>query len=269
MDSLEHPCADLGIELPSMLEYKYHPEKQVKHNKFYIEMVIYSDICFQNKSIGVCLRLIQIFTIYKQIDHVVLGRGPAGGSWHRMDPNLRTLSLSAWMSLPGLDFNTWEKNNPTKTNSEESINNFNDSGGINDKCLNCDKLRTQFLMNSTIDNEFVNNNESETEALICYKCSTKNNLKNNEENSISQNSPKLIPPRKNLSLKKDDGKEVQTRALISRVAEYYENYVKDMNLEKNFLNNTIVTSVTPIKYNGTNCQAPFKDTRWIVCGYVL
>lgn len=29
LDSLEHPCADIGLELPSMLEYKYHPEKQV------------------------------------------------------------------------------------------------------------------------------------------------------------------------------------------------------------------------------------------------
>lgn len=166
-----------------------------------------------------------------------------------MDPNLRTLSLSAWMSLPGLDFNTWESN-------KESIN---DSGGKNDKCLNCDKLRSKFLMN--------NNNESETEALCC-KCS-KNKLIKNEENSISQNSPKIIPPRKNLSLKKDDLKEVQTRALISKVAEYYESYVTEMNLEKYFVNNTIVTSVTPVKHLGTNCPAPRKDTRWIVCGYVL
>lgn len=166
-----------------------------------------------------------------------------------MDPNLRTLSLSAWMSLPGLDFNTWELNNSTKT--------MNDSGGKNDKCLNCDKLRSKFLINS-------NNNESETGAL-CFKCS-KNKLIENEENSISQNSPKIIPPRKNLSLKKDDLKEVQTRALISKVAEYYENYVKEMNLEKYFVDNTIVTSVTPVKHLGTNCPAPRKDTRWIVCG---
>lgn len=180
-----------------------------------------------------------------------------------MDPNLRTLSLSAWMSLPGLDFNTWETNNPTKSNNEESINSFNDSGGTNDKCLNCDKLRSKFLMNSSNDNEFINNNESETGALCC-KCS-KNKLKKSEENSISQNSPKTIPPRKNLSLKKDK-KEVHTRALISRVAEYYESYVKEMNLEKYFVNNTIVTSVTPVKHQQTNCQGPFKNTRWIVCG---
>lgn len=43
----------------------------------------------------------------KQIDHIVLGKGKPGGSWHRMDPNLRTLSLSTWMSLPNLNFDEW------------------------------------------------------------------------------------------------------------------------------------------------------------------
>lgn len=37
----------------------------------------------------------------------MLGRGKPGGSWHRMDPNLRTLSLSTWMSLPNLNFDDW------------------------------------------------------------------------------------------------------------------------------------------------------------------
>lgn len=37
----------------------------------------------------------------------MLGKGKPGGSWHRMDPNLRTLSLSAWMSLPDLNFDKW------------------------------------------------------------------------------------------------------------------------------------------------------------------
>lgn len=165
------------------------------------------------------------------------------------------------MSLPGLDFNTWESSHSTVTNNEESIN---DSGGTNDKCSDCDKLRSKFLMNSKDVNESINNNESETGALCC-NCSKNKLIK--EENSISQNSPKIIPPRKNLSLKKDDLKEVQTRALISKVAEYYESYVKEMNLEKYFVNNTIVTSVTPVKHLGTNCPAPRKDTRWIVCGF--
>jgi len=43
MDTLNHPCADLGLELPSLLEWHRHPECQV--------------------------------------DHIVLGKGPPGGSW--------------------------------------------------------------------------------------------------------------------------------------------------------------------------------------------
>lgn len=29
LDSLQHPMADLGMEMPCMLEYRYHPEKEV------------------------------------------------------------------------------------------------------------------------------------------------------------------------------------------------------------------------------------------------
>lgn len=29
LDSLQNPCADLGMDVPSMLHYKYHPEKEV------------------------------------------------------------------------------------------------------------------------------------------------------------------------------------------------------------------------------------------------
>lgn len=44
---------------------------------------------------------------------MVLGRGKPGGSWHRMEPNLRTLSLSAWMSLPNLNFDDWLRQRDT------------------------------------------------------------------------------------------------------------------------------------------------------------
>ncbi|KAJ9593171.1 hypothetical protein L9F63_015268, partial [Diploptera punctata] len=70
MDTLIHPCADLGLELPSLLEWRYHPECQV--------------------------------------DHIVLGKGPPGGSWQAMDGNVLTISLASWMELPGVDFRTWE-----------------------------------------------------------------------------------------------------------------------------------------------------------------
>ncbi|XP_069687626.1 oxidative stress-induced growth inhibitor 1-like isoform X1 [Periplaneta americana] len=66
MDTLNHPCADLGLELPSLLEWRHHPECQV--------------------------------------DHIVLGKGPPGGSWQAMDGNVLTISLSSWMELPGVEF---------------------------------------------------------------------------------------------------------------------------------------------------------------------
>lgn len=43
MDALVHPGADLGMELPSLLQWRHHPERQV--------------------------------------DHVVLGTSPPGGAW--------------------------------------------------------------------------------------------------------------------------------------------------------------------------------------------
>lgn len=50
----------------------------------------------------------------------MLGKGKPGGSWHRMDPNLRTLSLSAWMSLPDLNFDDWERQHKSYTDDTES-----------------------------------------------------------------------------------------------------------------------------------------------------
>ncbi|XP_066138036.1 oxidative stress-induced growth inhibitor 1-like isoform X1 [Euwallacea fornicatus] len=65
MDALLHPCADLGLDLQPLVEFK---------------------------------------PAGKEIDHLVLGRGPPGGSWHRIDPDVLTLSLGSWMSLPEKPF---------------------------------------------------------------------------------------------------------------------------------------------------------------------
>ncbi|KAG5863787.1 hypothetical protein JTB14_012050 [Gonioctena quinquepunctata] len=65
MDALLRPCADVGLELEALVEFR---------------------------------------KTGKKIEHVVLGKGPPGGSWHRMDPQILTLSLGTWMSLPGLPF---------------------------------------------------------------------------------------------------------------------------------------------------------------------
>ncbi|XP_015109034.1 oxidative stress-induced growth inhibitor 2 [Diachasma alloeum] len=74
LDQLQHPCVDAGLDIPSLLSWQsaeHHPQHRV-------------------------------------IDHVVLGKGPPGGAWHFMDPNVLTISLTRWMSLPGLDLRKWE-----------------------------------------------------------------------------------------------------------------------------------------------------------------
>ncbi|XP_023246513.1 oxidative stress-induced growth inhibitor 2-like isoform X2 [Copidosoma floridanum] len=74
MDQLQHPCLDAGLDVPSLLEWP-SPDKHSTH---------------------------------RPIDHVVLGKGSAGGCWNTLDPNVLTISLGRWMSLPGYDFGQWE-----------------------------------------------------------------------------------------------------------------------------------------------------------------
>lgn len=126
-----------------------------------------------------------------------------------MDPNLRTLSLSAWMSLPGLDFNAWEQSNPVPNADPNPPSKDNHREPV--------KPVSNFI------------------------------------------------ERRNLSLKKrEDNKEIQTRALISRVAEYYESYVREMELERFFWNDVTVTNVMPIRMHGT--KRSLKNYRWLVVG---
>ncbi|CAG9855923.1 unnamed protein product [Phyllotreta striolata] len=67
MDALLHPHADMGWDLEPLVEFRKTGAK---------------------------------------IDHIVLGKGPPGGSWHRMDPQMLTLSLGSWMALPGMPFHS-------------------------------------------------------------------------------------------------------------------------------------------------------------------
>jgi len=70
-DHLFHPNADLLSKDESAITWKCHPEKA--------------------------------------INHIVLGLGPAGGSWHRMSHTQLTVSLSHWLELPGMTFSSWLK----------------------------------------------------------------------------------------------------------------------------------------------------------------
>lgn len=248
LDNLQNPCADMGLNLPSMLTYKYNPERE--------------------------------------IDHIVIGKGPAGGAWHRMDPNLRTLSLSAWMSLPGLDFNTWEQNSSKKLENPHTRSHTTTKTKSSlppTTCTKCNEMHKNPQQKRSCPlNNNNNNNESENGALCCNCKCKKDKLRTNiikhtdvtsrKNNEITSDEEKVllkksIPPRRNLSLKRENSKEVQTRALISRVAEYYESYVKEMNLEKYFLNNSIVTSVMPLINEVEGGIGKYKDARWSVCGF--
>ncbi|XP_025832135.1 oxidative stress-induced growth inhibitor 2 isoform X3 [Agrilus planipennis] len=67
LDALIHPYADMGLELQPLVEWRPDGNK---------------------------------------MEHLVLGKGPPGGAWHTMDPQILTLSLGSWMSLPGLPYNS-------------------------------------------------------------------------------------------------------------------------------------------------------------------
>lgn len=43
----------------------------------------------------------------REVRHLVVGLGAAGGSWHRMDNSQRSVSLSHWLELPGYTFQQW------------------------------------------------------------------------------------------------------------------------------------------------------------------
>lgn len=201
------------MDLPSMVEYKYHFDKK--------------------------------------IDHVVLGKGLPGGSWHRMDKNLRTLSLSAWMSLPNLNFNEWDVKNKSRQlffNHPSTLNeSLEDITEFNNNLKNCDKAR---LSNHKKLNE--NKNALKfSNTLSCRKDESKAND---------------VTKQNNRSLKRLVSKEVETRAIVHRVAEYYENYVNLMNLKDNFLSDTVVTCVLPFNKANVDYDEKYKDARWIVSG---
>ena len=143
---------------------------------------------------------------------MVLGKGKPGGSWHKMDPNLRTLSLSAWMSLPNLNFDDWERH--YKSSREDH----------------------------TVD------------------------IESGSHDNLNDESKKTDRHLRSIENGGDISKEVKTRALIADVAEYYENYVHLMNLDKFFRNDTVVVNIRQIKENEKFNNSKFENARWIVHG---
>lgn len=244
-----------------------------------------------------------------------------------MDPNLRTLSLAAWMSLPGLSFPEWEQTHPPTIEPEElnidgsslsnshhhhhpylppvgteegvkilkSNNHHGASINRNRKIL-IGSNSSSVSANSTITNDTcdrcseLNRQQQQKVPLLCHRCrihSSSSNSNNNNPATENQNilrqqnnsiayeerngkvNIKLCPPRRNLSLKRQLSKEVETRALISRVAQYYESYVDEMNLAKYFMNDTIVTTVLPLDFSAVSSPVPerLRGGRWIISGF--
>lgn len=236
LDSLQNPCADIGMTLPTMLQYRHHAERSV--------------------------------------DHVVLGKGPAGGSWHRMDPKLRTLSLATWMSLPGYDYQAWEEDEENakmgracKKCAERVAGNGVGAGVTRERSARVHKQHDASTCNKCVAAEEMTVSAALEKTVSSTTMELNNNNSNNAMNK-NHGMPTMSPtnrlsvPRRNMMLQRQVSKEVQTRALVSRVADYYEAYVKKMQLSEHFVNDTVVSSVQPL----ISSDGQHKNARWIVQG---
>lgn len=192
----------------------------------------------------------------------MLGRGPPGGSWSRFNPNLRTLSLSAWMSLPNLNFNEWNAAHPhiienklcnAQLSDRESCR--HNKTNNNSNFLNCDNKHSEISIRNYRNSSNINSN---TVALTTTK-----NAHSESEDSEDQEKMRLIKHSRKFI--RSPSKEVETRALVSRVAEYYEQYVQLMGLGKYFVNDVLVTSVSPIK-SYVDAAGVERDAKWLVMG---
>lgn len=211
-----------------------------------------------------------------------------------MDPNLRTLSLSNWMSLPGYDFSHWEATHPANSTPplppktpipENRILTGHDS--IVHQSIGMTHAQTLLSVKESqqqqpqcrlcLDNNCTTGkdraprshphrpNRSRTTSLS-EKMETNHTSLGSDLNNIKPDqdlSSNFRLPRRNLTIQRQVSKEVQTRALVSRVAEYYESYVQEMDLAKHFVNDTIVTSVQPIMCEGSKRH---QQIRWVVRG---
>lgn len=64
------------------------------------------------------------------VNHLVLGYGPPGGSWHNMQGSQLTLSLNNWLELPGLEFQDWLREHRCDTARKPCTLEKSDSAGI-------------------------------------------------------------------------------------------------------------------------------------------
>lgn len=84
-DTLMQPNTDIGEEHPPSLSWQHDPSKA--------------------------------------ISHVVVGSGRPGGSWHRMAPNIETVSFGHWLELPIYTFNQWKSDRERSNGWNGSVEN--------------------------------------------------------------------------------------------------------------------------------------------------
>ncbi|XP_059138549.1 oxidative stress-induced growth inhibitor 2-like [Physella acuta] len=82
-DSLFHPDADFGADIPSVLEWNYQPQNE--------------------------------------IPHVILGKTKPGGTWQKIDGAMQTISQNSWMELPGVPFKEWLAKQRHTTKAENML----------------------------------------------------------------------------------------------------------------------------------------------------
>lgn len=156
------------------------------------------------------------------------------------------------MSLPGLDFNTW-------------LNSYDHIDENTNGCVEAQQCHQSKFKKVTKNGQRKQQQQQQQQRQLQpsdVKRSTKKTVevKLRADSTISTEIAQMPLPRRVLSVRRQESREVQTRALAKMVAQYYESYVKEMNLQRFFHDDTFVTSVKP-HTSPTN-----RKVRWLVKG---
>ncbi|XP_005109784.1 oxidative stress-induced growth inhibitor 2 [Aplysia californica] len=111
-DNLFHPDADLGLDNPSVIDWKHEEQTE--------------------------------------IDHVVLGKTKAGGTWQKIDGTMQTISQNTWMELPNVPFREWMAQNRRNSGVGEPMYGRATIGDVKDYYL--DYVKSQGLQRYFKDN---------------------------------------------------------------------------------------------------------------------
>ncbi|XP_053101104.1 oxidative stress-induced growth inhibitor 2 isoform X3 [Hemicordylus capensis] len=169
------------------------------------------------------------------IPHIVLGKGPPGGAWHSMEGSMLTISFGDWMELPGYTFKDWAA---TKRRAGQCQSYSKDSPG--EQGTNQGQVTSQGQKKRSQVNaggrHFRSTNKLRPEAKKSGLHRSKGSWVKSKQKSGARRSG-LRRRRRVRNIKCD-------RVLPEEIASYYKHYVKVMGLQKNFRENTYITSVS-------------------------